>query len=169
MIRLHLTPEFGVLVSQNAISVLTTKDDFGRYVHQNVLGVPTVDIRRADTVAMIKDGQTIVIGGLRKRETSRDITKVPLLGDLPLIGGLFKSETESVEVNELVVFITTTIITEPELSDFEKKQFSKTKFAGPEMTDLRLEREGRPKTEAGEVDIMGALELLSEGLESSGK
>jgi type IV pilus assembly protein PilQ len=169
MIRLHLMSEFGVLVSQNAVSVLTTKDDFGRDVHQNALGVPTVDTRRADTVAMIKDGQTIVIGGLRKRETSRDITKVPLLGDLPLVGGLFQSETESVEVNELVVFITTTIITEPELSGLEKKQFSETKFAGPEMTYLRLEREGRPKTEGGEVDIMGALELLLEGLESSGK
>jgi type II secretory pathway component GspD/PulD (secretin) len=169
MIRLHLMPEFGVLVSQDAVSVLTTKDDFGRDVYQNVLGVPTVDIRRADTVAMIKDGQTIVIGGLRKRETSRDITKVPLLGDLPLVGGLFKSETESVEVNELVVFITTTIITEPELSDVEKKQFSKTKFASPEMTDLRLEREGRPKTKGEATNIKEALEQLLEGLESSGK
>lgn len=164
MIRLHIVPEFGVLVSQDVLRVLMGQD-----AYQNALGVPTVDIRRADTVAMIKDGQTIVIGGLRKRETSKDITKVPLLGDFPLVGGLFKSETESVEVNELVVFITTTIITEPELSGLEKKQFSKTKFAGPEMTDLRLEREGRPKTKAGEVDIMGALELLLEGLESSGK
>lgn len=39
-------------------------------MYQTVLGVPTVDTRRADTVALIKDGQTIAIGGLRKRETS---------------------------------------------------------------------------------------------------
>jgi len=165
MIRLHIMPEFGVLVSQNAVSVLTTKDDFGRDVHQNVLGVPTVDTRRADTTAMIKDGQTIVIGGLRKRETSRDITKVPLLGDMPLLGGLFRSETESVEINELVVFITTTIVTEPELSDLEKKQFGQTEFASPEMRKLRLERRTQPRIEVDELDVTEALDHLLQELE----
>jgi len=165
MIRLHIMPEFGVLVSQNAVSVLTTKDDFGRDVHQNVLGVPTVDTRRADTRAMIKDGQTIVIGGLRKRETSRNITKVPLLGDMPLLGGLFRSETESVKVNELVVFITTTIVTEPELSDLEKKQFGQTEFVSPEMRKLRLERRTQPRTEVDELDVTEALDHLLQELE----
>jgi len=167
MIRLHIVPEFGVLVSQGAVSVLTTKDDFGRDVHQNVLGVPTVDTRRANTVAMIRDGQTIVIGGLRKRETSRDITKVPLLADLPFIGGLFRSETESVEINELVVFITATIVTEPELSDLEKKQFSQTEFAGPGMTKLRLEGDHEAKADGDEFNITEALDLLLQELESS--
>jgi len=169
MIRLHIMPEFGVLVSQNAVSVLTTKDDFGRDVHQNVLGVPTVDTRRADTRAMIKDGQTIVIGGLRKRETSRNITKVPLLGDMPLLGGLFRSETESVKVNELVVFITATIVTEPELSDLEKKQFVQTEFASPEMRKLRLERRTQPRIEPDELDVTEALDRLLQELEPSVK
>jgi tetratricopeptide (TPR) repeat protein len=86
------------------------------------LGVPTVDTRRADTVALIKDGQTIAIGGLRKRQTSKDISKVPLLGDIPLLGNLFKSSSESVEISELVVLITPRIIGDtqvvaPELSE----------------------------------------------------
>jgi len=145
MIRLHIMPEFGVLVSQDAVSVLTTKDDFGRDVYQTVLGAPTVDTRRADTTAMIKDGQTIVIGGLRKRQASKNISKVPVLGDIPLVGGLFKSETESVQINELVIFITTRIVTEPVLSGIERRQFEATEFASPGMTKMWLERNNQLK------------------------
>ncbi len=122
VIKLHVIPEFGVVVSQNAIAVLRGQDDAGRDMYQTVLGVPTVDTRRADTVALIKDGQTIAIGGLRKRQTSKDISKVPLLGDIPLLGNLFKSSSESTEISELVVLITPRIIGDtqavaPELSE----------------------------------------------------
>lgn len=122
VIKLHVIPEFGVLVSQNAVPVLRGQDNAGRDMYQTVLGVPTVDTRRADTVALIKDGQTIAIGGLRKRQTSKDISKVPLLGDIPLLGNLFKSSSESTEISELVVLITPRIIGDtqvvaPELSE----------------------------------------------------
>jgi Flp pilus assembly protein TadD len=122
VIKLHVIPEFGVLVSQNAVPVLRGQDNAGRDMYQTVLGVPTVDTRRADTVALIKDGQTIAIGGLRKRQTSKDISKVPLIGDIPLIGNLFRSSSESVEISELVVLITPRIIGDtqvvaPELSE----------------------------------------------------
>jgi type II secretory pathway component GspD/PulD (secretin) len=113
-------------------------------------GAPIVDTRRADTTAMIKDGQTIAIGGLRKRNTSKDISKVPLLGDMPLVGGLFKAETESLEINELVVFITTRIMTEPALSEIERRQLKATELAPlplpgdrnqiTEMLDVLLEK-----------------------------
>ena len=143
MIRLHIEPEFGVVVGQNAE------------------GAPTVDTRRANTVAMIKDGQTIVIGGLRKRETSRDITKVPLFGDLPLVGGLFQSETESVEINELVIFITTRIVTKPVLSKVEKRQLDATELASPEMAKTRLERNNQSKTTADKLNIKELKELIN--------
>jgi len=122
LIKLRIMPEFGILVSQNAVPALTGKDDIGRDIYQNVLGAPTVDTRRADTVALIRDGQTIAIGGLRKRQTSKDISKVPVLGDIPLLGNLFKSSSESVEISELVVLITPRIIGDtqvvaPELSE----------------------------------------------------
>ena len=110
MIKLHIAPEFGILVSQNAVNVLTRKDAFGRDVYQNVLDMPTVDVRRTNTVAMIRNGQTIAIGGMRKRETAKTISKVPLLGDIPLLGGLFRSKTESVSINELVILITPRIV-----------------------------------------------------------
>jgi type II secretory pathway component GspD/PulD (secretin) len=101
VIRLHILPEFSILVSQD--------------IH----GVPTIDTRKADTITLVKDGQTVAIGGLRRRQTSKDISKVPVLGDMPLVGGLFQSESESVEINELLVFITTKIIGQPELAEAE--------------------------------------------------
>jgi type IV pilus assembly protein PilQ len=159
MIRLHIVPEFGVVVSQDALRVLIGQDK-GQDAYQNVLGVPTVDTRRADTIAMIKDGQTIVIGGLRKKETTKDISKVPVLGDIPIVGGLFQSETESKVTRELVVFITPRIVTEPVLSEAEKKQLDATEFAGPEITKMRLEDGNQPETDVNKPAVTELTELL---------
>jgi type IV pilus assembly protein PilQ len=136
MIRLHIVPEFGTLVSQDSLRVLIGQDK-GQDAYQNVLGAPTVDVRRADTTAMIKDGQTIVMGGLRKREDTIDVTKVPVLGDIPIVGGLFQSETKSKVTRELVVFITPRIVTEQALTETEQKQFEATKFNNPEGVQLQ--------------------------------
>jgi type IV pilus assembly protein PilQ len=159
MIRLHIVPEFGVLVSQDALKVLIGQDK-GQDAYQNVLGVPTVDTRRADTIAMIKDGQTIVIGGLRKKETTKDLSKVPVLGDIPIIGGLFQSETESKVTRELVVFITPRIVTEPVLSETEKKQLDATEFAGPNITKMRLEDNNQTETDVNKPTVTELTELL---------
>lgn len=150
VLRLHIVPEFGVLVSQD------------------LEGVPTVDTRRADTTAMVRNGQTIAIGGLRKRETTVDISKVPVLADLPLLGGLFKSRTESIKINELIVFITTKIVVEPVLSEIERMQFDQTEFASPRTTRLRLERDSRLRTEPDRDNIEEMLDLLLQDLESPG-
>jgi len=164
MIRLHIVPEFGVLVSQDAIGVQAgiVRNELGIPTVDNrmVLGVPTVDTRRADTIAMIRDGQTIVIGGLRKREATKSISKVPVLGDIPLIGGLFKSETESVKINELVIFITTRIVTEPVLSEVERRQLEATEFASPGMTKMRLERNNQLKPTVDEFKVEELTELI---------
>ncbi len=161
MIKLHIVPEFGMLVSQNAVNVLTSKDDFGRDVYQNVLGMPTVDVRRTDTVALVRDGQTVAIGGMRKREASKTISKVPLLGDIPLLGNLFRSRTESVLINELVILITPKIVNNtqavpPELSaDGENgipKAFRGDKeFARPQAQAIGKPKAGKPKPQDSAV------------------
>jgi type IV pilus assembly protein PilQ len=164
-IHLKVTPH----ITRDSILRLRVAPEFGVLVSQDLAGVPTVDTRRADTVALVRDGQTIAIGGLRKRQTSKDISKVPVLADLPLLGGLFVSETESIEINELVVFITCKIVTEPTLSDLEKRQLSRTEFASPELSELRLERERKRKAQAEEFDVEEALDMLLQGLEPTGK
>jgi len=102
---------------------------------------------------------------LRKREDSKDITKVPVLGDMPIIGWLFKSETESKLTRELVVFITPQIVTEPALSETEKNRLGATEFPSPEITKMRLDDVTQPETEVNKPaakELTELLEMLSE-------
>ena len=124
MLRLHIKPEFGVLVSQHATTL-----------------VPTVDTRKLNTIALIKDGQTVVLGGLRKKDVSHQLNKIPLLGDLPLAGALFRFEGEDTTVTELVVFITPRIIIEqPVMAEDELRAYEKTEFGGPKVPLTRAEK-----------------------------
>ena len=130
MLRLHIVPEFGIVVQ--AASALTSN-------------VPVVDTRKVDTIALVKDNQTVVLGGLRKKDVSTQTNKVQLLGDLPLLGGLFRFEGEDTAVTELVVFITPKIITQPVLSESEKRAYGITEFAVPQIDLTRAEKEKSEK------------------------
>jgi len=125
MIRLHIIPEFGVL--KERLTTLTTD-------------VPVVDTRRVDTIALVRDGRTVVLGGMRKKDVSRQTNKIPLLGDLPLLGGLFTFEGEDTAVTELVVFITPHIIKQSVMSDAEKRAYEATEFSGPQPTSTKAEK-----------------------------
>lgn len=71
---------------------------------------PTTSKRKASTVVVVKDQQTVVIGGLMTEKLKTTATKVPLLGDIPLFGYLFKSTVKNVEKTNLLIFITPYII-----------------------------------------------------------
>ena len=73
-------------------------------------GGPALLTRRTKTEFNVQAGQTIVLSGLLQRTTSNDIDKVPLLGDLPVLGALFRSKRFQNKETELVVFVTPTII-----------------------------------------------------------
>ena len=74
--------------------------------------VPEKTVRRADTQVRVNSGDTIVLGGLRRDRASHATTKTPLLGDLPLIGALFRNPSREASNNSLLIFITTTIVDE---------------------------------------------------------
>lgn len=73
--------------------------------------IPIVETSQAETVVMVKDGVTIVIGGLIKDEKVETINKIPLLGDLPLLGFAFRNKDRQVKKTELVIFLTPEIMT----------------------------------------------------------
>jgi len=135
MLRLHIMPEFGVYVRDITI---------GSGV--NLSTVPVIDTRKVDTITLVKHGQTVVIGGLRKKEVSQQINKIPLLGDLPLVGALFRFEGEETINSEIVVFITPRIVEHPVLSEAEKQAYKETEFSRPEPILTRAEK----KAEAAE-------------------
>ncbi|MDP2939551.1 MAG: secretin N-terminal domain-containing protein [Candidatus Omnitrophota bacterium] len=68
--------------------------------------IPIVETSQAETSVMVKDGVTIVIGGLIKDELIETVKKVPLLGDIPLVGLAFRSKDKLVRKSELVIFLT---------------------------------------------------------------
>ena len=126
MLRLDIKPEFNVFVERVTLS---SSD------------VPVVDTRRVDTIALVRDGQTVVLGGMRKKDVSKEHNKVPLLGDLPLIGGLFRFEGEDTAITELIVFITPRIIgNDPVLSSDEMEALDMTKFERPQTTLTKAEQ-----------------------------
>ena len=98
-------------------------------------------LRRADTVALIKTGETVVIGGLKKKEISQMVDKIPLLGDIPLLGFLFRFEGEEEVDSELLVFITPYIIDDPLLTKEERAGLDATAVMMPPTTPLLMSEE----------------------------
>ncbi|HEY1104223.1 MAG TPA: type II and III secretion system protein family protein, partial [Burkholderiaceae bacterium] len=72
--------------------------------------VPALLTRRADTTVELGDGESFVIGGLVSKSTVSSINKVPLLGDLPVIGAFFKNLNFRTEEKELVIIVTPRIV-----------------------------------------------------------
>lgn len=73
-------------------------------------GLPEKTIRKAETFVRVRDGQTIIIGGLTQSETRTTRSKVPILGDLPAVGALFRSKSVENVRTELAIFITPTVL-----------------------------------------------------------
>ncbi|HEY9172893.1 MAG TPA: hypothetical protein VI136_11460 [Verrucomicrobiae bacterium] len=74
---------------------------------------PIINVRSADTVVVVPDGETVVIGGLMQTVKSKSEKKVPVLGDIPLLGMLFKHKTTDDEKKELLIFLTPRIVKRP--------------------------------------------------------
>jgi len=71
---------------------------------------PAINTREVGTSVLVENGETIVLGGVYQQRVNRDVTKVPLLGDLPGIGVLFRSTKESSSKQELLMFVTPKIV-----------------------------------------------------------
>lgn len=82
------------------------------------VNAPVIDTRSADTVVITPDSQTVVIGGLMQNDRQSSTTKIPLLGDIPILGALFRYKSSSDDKNELMIFMTPHIVHAPvELAD----------------------------------------------------
>jgi type IV pilus assembly protein PilQ len=71
-----------------------------------------IDTKHVQTQVLVENGGTVVIGGIFTQNERDQINKVPLLGDLPVLGYLFQNRTRSTQKTELLVFITPKIVTD---------------------------------------------------------
>ncbi len=124
-VRLNITPWTGgegeiIVDVQPEISVLSAPDP--------KTGLPDKSTRRANTTVRVRDGETIIIGGLVQRELMSTTTKVPLLGDIPLLGQMFRSEDTKESVTEMAIFITPRILSQTGHLPAEQEEALKKRF-----------------------------------------
>jgi type IV pilus assembly protein PilQ len=99
----QITPEGNVI-----LDVDVNKDSVGR----NTVAGFAIDTKHVKTQVLVENGGTVVIGGIFTQTERNETNKVPLLGDIPVLGNLFKSNTRSSDRTELLIFITPKIVTD---------------------------------------------------------
>ena len=110
-ILLNVTPSVGhdrktiMLSMKPEVSEKKTDDTFAGEVT-----LPRFTSRYLTTTVVIEDGETVVLGGLMKDTTTNTVTKVPVLGDLPMFGKLFRKDSDAVERSNLLIFVTAHIM-----------------------------------------------------------
>ncbi len=102
VLKLEVTPQ---ITPDNRIimDLVVWKDSIGQVTET---GVPTVDITRLETKVLVNNGQTVVLGGVFSLEGTKGESKVPVLGDIPYLGRLFKKTVDSQFKTELLIFVT---------------------------------------------------------------
>jgi len=113
VLSLTVTPQ--ITPDNNIIMDLKVhKDNVGDIVSTGGLGgtVPSIDTRYIQTQVLVANGQTVVLGGIYETERRETIKKVPFLGDIPILGALFRSKQRVDNKSELLVFVTPRILEE---------------------------------------------------------
>ena len=99
----QITPEGNIILDLDV-----NKDSRGETTTQGV----AIDTKHIQTQVLVENGGTVVIGGIFEMEETNQVNKVPLLGDIPVVGNLFKNQTRESAKREMLVFITPRMLTE---------------------------------------------------------
>lgn len=97
----QITPDDRVI-----LDLRVTKDSPGDVI----VGVPSIDTKEINTQVLVNDGSTVVLGGVYEETRQNIVDKVPVLGDLPILGALFRSKSELENKAELLIFVTPKIL-----------------------------------------------------------
>jgi type II secretory pathway component HofQ len=98
-------------INRIKMTILVENNSRGRTVDFGTAGnPPAINKRKAETQVLIKEGERLVIGGVTNSEMEDNVRKVPMFGDIPIFGWLFKQRGDRNTSTELVVFITPSIV-----------------------------------------------------------
>jgi len=114
-ILLHVKPSVGI--DNKTITLALTpevSESSASYTYSGDVSIPQFQTRNLSTSVIVGSGETVVLGGLIKETNTNIETKVPLLGDIPFFGRLFKKNTESVERKNLLIFVTAKVLNREE-------------------------------------------------------
>ena len=132
-ITMEITPH----ISQGGLIRLEIKSEFSKLIEDITtvsVDTPTTATREAETIVSMNSGSTVVIGGLIRDDKTTIEKKVPLIGDIPLVGGLFKFKKDQLQKTNLLFFITPHIAGSQE--DLEQITRDKNKEIGSALEDF---------------------------------
>ncbi|MDX1733445.1 MAG: type IV pilus secretin PilQ [Halioglobus sp.] len=110
VLKLEVTPSI-TPDDRIILDLKINQDSLGRFVDGEFGSqIPTIDTTEINTQVLVGNGETVVLGGIFQTEDIHSVNKVPFFGDLPYIGALFRNETNSLEKNETLIFITPRIL-----------------------------------------------------------
>ncbi|HBF23019.1 MAG TPA: hypothetical protein DDW23_04305 [Planctomycetes bacterium] len=130
----------------------------------NAQGLPEETTTEVTTNILVKSGNTVVIGGLMESAVSSDVSQVPLLGSIPVVGGLFRSEKEVETRSEVVVLLTPRIVEDDELGRraseaLDRHAAAQSRLAAAHSGYLRPSYARRMHTDAAKALAAGHLDL----------
>ncbi len=109
VLKLEVTPQ--ITPDEHVIMDLDVRQDEVNSFYQTSSGnVPIIDTRHVETQVLVDNGQTVVLGGIHEETKSNDVKKVPGLGDIPVLGNLFKTKGTKRNKRELLIFVTPKIL-----------------------------------------------------------
>ncbi|NBR86407.1 MAG: hypothetical protein EBS84_10235 [Proteobacteria bacterium] len=138
-VEMSVTPEISSLADKSQWVAISAGS--------NAVSAPVINSRTATTTVVVPDGQTVVIGGLMENTVTDSEDKVPLLGDIPLLGNLFKHKQKENVKRELMIFLTPTIVLLPkQLAGVTQTEKANKEFAPKAFPQEQLDRflEGLP-------------------------
>lgn len=103
----HITPDNRII-----LDLIVTQDTRGETVQTATGDAVAIDTQEIKTQVLVENGETIVLGGIFQQVNSNDVSKVPLFGDLPVVGALFRNSSKVYQKRELLIFVTPKIVTE---------------------------------------------------------
>ncbi|OGX29989.1 MAG: hypothetical protein A2879_03825 [Omnitrophica WOR_2 bacterium RIFCSPHIGHO2_01_FULL_49_10] len=170
-VKLDVTPQIG---EDNYVTMKIHPEVSTARRVAEVDNVVAKDTTQADTMMMVKDGETIILGGLISNSKKKTINKVPILGDIPLLGIIFQNKNYQDQKKEVVVFITPHILTNDNRQTVSRQQYQDSvdrtkrsdkilenaieKSGGVEITPVEKEK----RAEAIRKDVMRVLDMEQE-------
>lgn len=133
LVEMIISPEISNLSDQTVAIAAGTNN--------TTVGAPVINTRSADTVVVTPDGQTVVIGGLMQDSKTETVNKIPILGDIPLLGLAFRRKVKNDAKTELLIFLTPHIVKHPtQLAALSDSARTNTVLVPKSFTEQQLER-----------------------------
>jgi general secretion pathway protein D len=127
-------------INQDGYVSLFIRQEANSATAETQFDAPVIATREAETQVLVKDGQTVVLGGLRERQHEVTRTGIPILSSIPILGGLFGFQSRRTTETELFLFITPMVLRD----DVSADSAATRALQEVERAGVKLERPRRP-------------------------